>query len=118
MLNHKILEDRGIVILEPHGSLKAEDFRALTRDVDGYLGKTPWLNGLMVYTKEFPGWENWQSLVSHLRFVRDHHQEIKKVALVTDAQIAYLAEPFAKHFVAAEMKLFTYDQYDEALDWL
>lgn len=118
MLVHKILEERGIVIVEPQSALTADNFKALTKDVDAYLEKHPWVHGLMIYTKEFPGWENWAALTAHLRFVRDHHEEIEKVALVTDAKVATLAEKFAKHFVAAEIKHFSYGQYDEALAWL
>ena len=46
--------------------------------------------------------------MTHLRFLRDHHKHIKKVAgrLVTDSPFGDAAEHIASHFVAAEIKHF------------
>ncbi|MGJ8673903.1 STAS/SEC14 domain-containing protein [Rubritalea sp.] len=118
MLTHRILEDRGIVIVEPQSALTAEDFQGLEMSVDAYLQKNPWIHGLMIYTKEFPGWENWDGFASHFKFVKNHHEEIEKVALVTDAKIASIGEKIAKHFVSAEMKHFSFSEYEDALAWL
>jgi hypothetical protein len=117
MLLHKILEERGIVILEPQSALTVEDFRTLTEEVDAYLEKHPWIHGVVIHTKDFPGWENWQAFTEHLKFVRNHHEEIEKIALVTDATVATLAEKLVKHFVSAEIKHFSYAEYDAALAW-
>lgn len=118
MLTHRIIEERGIVIVEPQSALTADDFTELAKNVDAYLEKNPWIYGLMIYTKDFPGWENWDGLSAHFKFVKNHHEEIEKVALVTDAKLASVAEKIAKHFVAAELRHFSYDEYDAALQWL
>jgi hypothetical protein len=72
----------------------------------------------MIETKEFPGWKNLAGMVKHFRFVRNHHRKIRRVALVTNARIGSIAEKFARHFVAAEVKRFPAEHAGEAKRWL
>ncbi len=37
MITYKILEQEGIVIIEPTSPIKQSDFEALTKDVDDYI---------------------------------------------------------------------------------
>jgi hypothetical protein len=39
----------------------------------------------MIYTKSFPGWENFGAFVSHIKFVGGHHRKIERIAAVTDS---------------------------------
>jgi hypothetical protein len=39
----------------------------------------------MIRTESFPGWESFGALVSHLKFVADHHRQIERIAAVTDS---------------------------------
>ena len=50
--------------------------------------------------------------------MRDHHREIKRVALATDSSIGALAETIGKHFVSAEVGTFGFDENDQAKRWL
>jgi len=50
--------------------------------------------------------------------VRDHHREIKRVALTTDSSIGDLAETIGKQFVSAEVGTFGFDENDQAKRWL
>lgn len=90
----------------------------MRKDVDLYIEANAGLNGLMIYTESFPGWEDFAALISHFRFVKDHHRKIKKVALVTDSKLASLAEHIAGHFVSAEIKHFNFSDKATALAWL
>jgi hypothetical protein len=118
MITHKILADDAITIVKPTGPLSEEDFTELTETVDKYLESHDSLKGLLIHTKQFPGWEDFEGLIGHIKFVRDHHQKIKKVALVTDSSMASMAPKLANHFVSAEVKSFEYDRIDDALTWL
>jgi hypothetical protein len=53
-----------------------------------------------------------------LRFVKNHHQKIRKVAAVTDSGFLAIMPHIANHFVAAEVKHFEYRDKDRALAWL
>ena len=43
-------------------------------------------------------------MAAHLRFVRDHHKRVRKIAVVTDSKLGSVAEHLASHFVAAQIK--------------
>lgn len=118
MLNFDLLPDRGVVILKPEGALRAEDFAALAAAVDPYLEQQGALNGLMIDAPSFPGWENFAGLISHLRFVRDHHRRIRRVAVVSDNALLTAGPKIASHFVTAELKSFPAAERAAALTWL
>ena len=118
MIKFELLTKDGVLIVMPEGPLASNDFAELTEVVDPYIEKHGKLNGLMIYTKSFPGWKDFEGLVSHFRFVKDHHRNLTKVALVTDSKAASVAETLAKHFVSAEIKHFDFADKNTALDWL
>ena len=118
MLSVEIDEVNGIAILEPDGPLSKEDFVHAAKVIDPYIEKTDQLNGLLIHTKTFPGWESFAALVSHLKFVQEHHRKVSRVALSTDSVISIFAEAIASHFVNAEIKLFSYQELEQAKDWI
>ena len=118
MLEYKVLIPEGIAILKPNGVLTKADFDGLSQFIDQYLAKYKILHGLAIHAKAFPGWDSFAGLISHIRFIKNHHQKIQKIALVTDSRIINAAEVFMKHFVSAQIKQFAYDDYIVALAWL
>ncbi len=118
MLRHELMPERGIVILHPEGALRAEDFTALAAAVDPYIERHGDLKGLMIEAPAFPGWDSFAALVSHLRFVRDHHQRIRRIAVVTDSPLLSAAPRIASHFVNAEVRAFEADGREAALAWI
>ena len=118
MLSVEIDKINGIAILEPDGPLSKDDFVHAAKVIDPYIEKTDQLNGLLIHTKTFPGWESFAALVSHLKFVQEHHRKVSRVALSTDSVISIFAEAIASHFVNAEIKLFSYQELEQAKDWI
>jgi hypothetical protein len=53
-----------------------------------------------------------------MHFVRDHHKKVERVAVVTDSQVAGIAESLGKHFTSAEVRHFPFSDDVKALDWL
>lgn len=118
MLINEVMLDEKILVITPEGSLKEADFERLTEEVDPYIEAMGMLNGLMIYTESFPGWENFAALLSHMKFVKEHHHQIKKVAAVTDSGFLSILPRVANYFVEADVKHFSYKNKDVALDWL
>ncbi|WP_455219454.1 STAS/SEC14 domain-containing protein [Kaarinaea lacus] len=118
MLKSELLKDDGILVVLPEDALQASDFEQLASSIDPYIEDNGVLNGLMIYTESFPGWDNFAGLVSHIKFVKNHHKVIKKVAAVTDSAIAPALPRIASHFVDAEIKHFDYHDKDQAMSWL
>lgn len=118
MLNITIDEKNGIAIFEPDGKLSESDFKSAVNIIDPYINNFGKLNGLIIATQAFPGWESFAALVSHLSFVKDHHKIISFIAFVTNSKIGNLAEHVASHFVSAEIKSFAYGELDMAKEWI
>lgn len=107
----------GVLVLQPKGALQMEDFVKLAEKVDHYLLNHERLHSVVIHSKDFPGWTNFSALLSHLRFVRQHHEKVEKIALVTDTALADAAKVILEHFIKAELKHFAYSDYSNALAW-
>lgn len=118
MIQHELLRERGILTLEPKGPLQAADFSTLAAVVDPYIEQHGDLKGLLIAAPAFPGWDDFAALVSHLRFVRDHHRRIRRIAVVSDSAVLSVAPKIAKHFVSAEIRTFDAADQAAALAWL
>jgi hypothetical protein len=118
MFNYELNRIEGILTVEPLGSLQSADFEKLVQEVDPYIEEQGKLNGLMILAESFPGWDNFAAFVSHIKFVKNHHQKIKKIAAVTDGSFLSIMPQIANHFVAAEIKHFDFNDKDAALNWL
>jgi tRNA U38,U39,U40 pseudouridine synthase TruA len=118
MLKYELNREEGILVITPSGPLESEDFEKLIKDVDPYIGEKGKLNGLMIYAQSFPGWNNFAAFLSHMKFVKNHHQKIKKVAAVTDGTFLSILPQVANHFVQAEIRHFEYGEKDAAMNWL
>ncbi len=116
-LQFELLADEGILILEPRGELEAGDFERLGAEVDPYIAETGGLKGLIIVAEHFPGWDDFSALSSHLRFVKDHHKKIRKVAFVTDDRLLSAIPRISSLFVAAETRAFPMTARGEALLW-
>jgi hypothetical protein len=118
MLKHELLRDQGVLILRPEGALRAEDFAALAGTVDPYLEQHGDLKGLMIDAPSFPGWEDFSGFLSHVRFVRDHHRRIRRIAVVSDSKLLNVAPKIASHFVAAQVQTFGTADRAAAMAWI
>jgi hypothetical protein len=117
-VTYRMLPERGVLIVEPHGRLRAEDFDALDAAADTWIESGDGsLRGIVVHARQFPGWENLGSLLRHVRFVRDHHRKIHRVALAVDGTLAQMAPALVDHFVQAELKQFSADDLEAAIVW-
>ena len=118
MIQHELQRDTGILIITPQGPLEQKDFEMLAHEVDPYIEEKGKLNGLMIHAKSFSGWNDFAALVSHFKFVKNHHQHIAKIAAVTDSGFLSILPSIAKHFVRADVRHFDYNDKENALKWL
>jgi len=118
MIQHELDESSGILVIQPDGRLESGDFEKLAAVVDPYIEKHGGLRGLMVEAASFPGWSDFGALVSHLKFVRGHHQKVARVAAVSDGGVMKIAPQIAGHFVQAEVRYFDSSKRAAALEWL
>jgi SpoIIAA-like len=118
MLTVNMDDKRGIAVLEPLGALSKEDFERAAKVIDPTIEKTGRLNGLIIHTKDFPGWDSFGAFASHLKFVKEHHKKVKRIALCTDSIVSNLAKLLGPHFINAEIRVFPYNEFESAGKWV
>ena len=118
MIEHRLDSAQSILYVRPKSRLEQSDFAQLTKTVDRHIEEKGDLAGLIIEVTAFPGWESLGAMASHFRFVRDHHKHVKKIGVVTDSPMGSVAEHFASHFVAAEIRHFPAGELDAAQRWV
>jgi hypothetical protein len=107
-----------ILHVRPESSLAKQDFEELAKAVDPEIAENGDLAGLILDAPHFPGWDSFGAVVTHMRFVHDHHAHVKKIAVVTNSHLGDLAENLVSHFVSAEIRQFPAGQLYEARHWI
>jgi hypothetical protein len=107
-----------ILHVRPESSLDKHDFEELAKAVDPEIAENGDLAGLILDAPHFPGWDSFGAVVTHMRFVHDHHAHVKKIAVVTNSHLGDLAENLVSHFVSAEIRQFPAGQLYEARRWI
>jgi hypothetical protein len=118
MIRFELLRDRRILLITPDGPLQTADFEQLANEIDPFIAANGKLVGVMIDAKSFPGWDSFGALVSHLKFVADHHRQIERIAAVTDSGFLKIVPRIASHFVQASIRHFDVSEKDRALAWL
>ncbi|HEV8108246.1 MAG TPA: STAS/SEC14 domain-containing protein [Burkholderiales bacterium] len=118
MIDHGFDAAHSILHLRPKAALTREDFVQIAKTVDPHIEEKGALAGIIIEFSAFPGWDSLGAMAAHLRFVRDHHKHVKKIAVVTDAKLGAIAEKLASHFVAATIKHFPAGQAEAARKWI
>ncbi len=116
-VSHRVLPDSGVIVVEVKQALRAQDFDALAFTADHWIETHGYLQGLVIHVRQFPGWENFGSFLRHLRFVRNHHREVKRIAFAADSKLAIFAPEIGGLFIQAEVKSFGYEELDIAITW-
>lgn len=118
MLNVKLNETEGVAILEPDGKLSENDFKSASAIIDPYIETSGKLNGIIIYVSTFPGWQSFAALITHLKFIKEHHKKVAHVAFVTNSPIGAFAEHVANHFINAEIKNLFYGELEDSVRWI
>ncbi|WP_294952154.1 STAS/SEC14 domain-containing protein [Sulfurovum sp.] len=118
MLHVTLDKENAIAILEPDGALGKEDFDHAVKVIDPFIEAEGNLNGIIIYTKSFPGWKDFAALSRHFTFIKNHHEKIKRLAFVTDTSVIEYTKAIAAPFIKAELKVFDYEQLDAAKKWV
>ena len=119
-INIKLDADAGILVLEPVAdkALSEDDFEAVGKTIGSYLKEHDRLRGILVHSRQFPGWQTVGALFAHLKFVNAVHDKIGKIALVTNSPMGSFADHVLDPLMLAKVRKFDYDQRDAAMSWL
>ena len=118
MIGVETLDDKRILIITPQGPLERADFEAISREFERVISSTGKVAGLMIKMKSFPGWETFEAITTHLKFVAGHHRTIERIAVVTDSSFLRIIPGLAGYFVHPKICVFALGETEQALSWL
>ena len=118
MLDYDINQYESTLTIRLHHAVSEADVLLLVPKVDDYLAHHKRLAGVMLISRDWAGWESFSALRATLTFLRDHHQRISRMALVTDSLLADLIPIFAARFVNTTIGHFPYNEEANAKIWL
>jgi len=118
VIDHELLGDKGILVLQPKSAMAADDFRRIATVVDPYILENGKLTGLLIEVTSFPGWESLSAMIEHMKFVKDHQRRIDRVAVVTDSHFVKIAPKIASHFAHPAFRVFAGGERQNAMAWL
>jgi hypothetical protein len=118
MLAYRLNEETGIVELRPRGRLEAHDFASLGLTVDAYVEEHGQLKGVLLELEHFPGYDDWQALTAHVRFLRRHLPHMKRVAVLTDNRWIEPLPEVLRLLSPVEVRRFPTDRRGDAFVWI
>jgi len=118
MIDYHLDTATSILTLRPESALEKNDFLEVAQALDPQIAAHGDLAGLIIAAPHFPGWDSFGALVNHLRFIRDHHRHVKKIAMVTDSALGDVAQHLTSHFISAEVKHFPAGEGEAARAWI
>ncbi|HUH01935.1 MAG TPA: STAS/SEC14 domain-containing protein [Kofleriaceae bacterium] len=114
-ISHRLLTERGVLVIEPTQPLRKSDFDVLARTVDPWIEREGRLHGLVIHTRDFPGWEDLGSLARHVQFVRDHQALIDRMAISGD--MTMFSKRIARRLMGPNVEQFAFEELDDAVSW-
>jgi SpoIIAA-like len=118
MLRFEWLDDRNILIITAEGPLEEADFAKFAEQIETNSTSRKQPTRLMIRAASFPGWESFEAFAAHLKFISGHHQQIERIAFVTDSELRKIMPHIAGLLVHPKFKQFGSGEMDEGLAWL
>jgi hypothetical protein len=118
MITYKIMQEDGIVIIEPSGLITKSDLEALTRDVDDHVRQKGMIRGMIIHTRSFPRWHDPGAFLKDMKFVFAHQRRIQRVASATDSRLLMIVHGVARRVLSPELRHFSYEDTEAAIKWM
>ena len=90
-----------------------ENFLTLFKSIIAEYGKVRTL----IHYKDFKGWEQ-EATFDDLKAIAEYGKYLERYAFINPPQKEVLKAQLSKDLLPGEMRIFTEDQYDEAMAWL
>ena len=118
MLEYQLHTHKGILEIHPTAPLGSRDFVQLKEIIERYLSDHRHLQGLLIHSRDMPGWEDFAELISHVHFMQDNQQQIHKVAAIADRRLDGILKTINDHFYYADVRFFLDQSREDAESWL
>ena len=107
----------GVLLLDVKNPFTTDDFDTIAAIIETYFKERGELRGVIIHSKKFPYWKGAQNRAEYLNFARENHYKFKKAAFAMGGFFTKIIVNLAQGRVHPQVKLFKYNQIEEAQDW-
>ena len=97
--------------------VKADDFRQIAPQIDSLIQQQGKIR-LLIDASNFSGWENIAAFERHIGFVKNHHQKVERISVITGHDWQHWVIGTIRLFVHPEVRAYDKGQESEALAWI
>jgi hypothetical protein len=116
MITTEPISARALRITVPE-KVKAEDFQQLAPQIDSLIRQQGKIR-LLIDATNFSGWENIAAFESHIGFIKNHHQKVERISIITGHDWQHWVIGTIRLFVHPEVRAFDKGEEGEALEWI
>ena len=116
MIKTEIISGNVLRIVAPI-KLYVDDFQQITPEVDSFISQHGKIR-LLVDVSSFNGWNNAVALLKHIQFIKDHHHNVERIAVVGARSWQHWVIGVIRMIVHPEVKSYDRSQQNEALQWI
>jgi len=117
MITAAFTESKKALVVDLSGELTEQDFTGLARTIDDHINQADDIPNLVLHISKIPHWDSFNTLKTHFKLVKAHHQLISKVAVVSDTLTFAVIPYIMDHFLAAKVRHFPAGHLDDATLW-
>ena len=111
-------DHHGVLFLDVKNHFTADDFQTIYNIIEPYFRENGELRGIIINSKKFPYWSGAANRREYLDFAYNNHHKFKKAALVMDGFFTKIVARIARDRARPKMKIFKYNQVEQAQDWV
>ena len=97
--------------------LKAADFRQIAPQIDSIISQHGKIK-LLIDASGFSGWENIEAFENHTAFIKNHQEEVERIAVIAAHDWQLWLIGIIKIFVHPEVRAYDKLHESEGLQWL
>jgi hypothetical protein len=116
MIEIKLISESALRVT-PFGRLQAEDFQHIAPEVDALIARHGKVR-LLIDASRFDGWKNLAGFEHHAEFVKNHVQNVERIAVLTSHDWQQWLVGAVRVFVHPEIEAYDKRLEDQALTWI
>ena len=116
MIKTEIISGNILRIVAPR-KLYAEDFQQITPDIDSFISQHGKIR-LLIDVSSFHGWNDAAALLKHIQFIKDHHRNVERIAVVGARSWQHWVIGVVRMIVHPEVRAYDGSQQSEAMGWI
>ena len=99
------------------GKINADDFQRLLPQIDALIQKEGKIR-LLIDASNCSGWENMAAFERHIGFVKNHHQKVDRISVITGHDWQHWVIGTVRLFVHPEVRAYDKSEENNALEWI